>query len=127
MGEGVDATDINLPERQDTFIRRAARLGKPMVGIHLNGRPISSDAADRYLDAILEAWNPSKMGAEAIAQVLTGEYNPGGKLPVCVARSAGQIPIIIIVPTAPHGIRGRASDSRRQKEAEVWWELPFDS
>lgn len=61
--------------------------------IHLNGRPISSDAADRYLDAILEAWNPSEMGAEAIVQVLTGEYNPGGKLPVCVARNAGQIPI----------------------------------
>lgn len=93
MGEGVDATDINLPECQDEFIRRAAKLGKPMVGIHLNGRPISSDAADAYLDAILEAWNPSEMGAEAIAQVLTGEYNPGGKLPVCVARNAGQIPI----------------------------------
>ena len=93
MGEGVDATDINLPECQEEFIRRAAQLGKPMVGIHLNGRPISSDAADRYLDAILEAWNPSEMGAEAIVQVLTGEYNPGGKLPVCVARNAGQIPI----------------------------------
>ncbi len=64
-----------------------------MVGIHLNGRPISSDAADQYLDAILEAWNPSEMGAEAIVQVLTGEYNPGGKLPVCVARNAGQIPV----------------------------------
>lgn len=93
MGEGVDATDINLPECQDEFIRRAAKLGRPMVGIHLNGRPISSDAADRYLDAILEAWNPSEMGAEAIAQMLTGEYSPGGKLPVCVARNAGQIPI----------------------------------
>jgi len=93
MGEGVDATDINLPVCQDTFIRRAAELGKPMVGIHLNGRPISSDAADQYLDAILEAWNPSEMGAEAIVQVLTGEYNPGGKLPVCVARNAGQIPV----------------------------------
>ena len=92
-GEGVDAPDIKLPECQEEFIRRAAQLGKPMVGIHLNGRPISSDAADRYLDAILEAWNPSEMGAEAIAQVLTGEYNPGGKLPVSVARNAGQIPI----------------------------------
>nr|WP_300851247.1 glycoside hydrolase family 3 N-terminal domain-containing protein [uncultured Acetatifactor sp.] len=93
MGEGVDATDINLPECQEEFIKRAAKLGKPMVGIHLNGRPISSDVADTCLDAILEAWNPSEMGAEAIVQVLTGEYNPGGKLPVCVARNAGQIPI----------------------------------
>lgn len=92
MGEGVDATDINLPECQEEFIRRAAKLGKPLVGIHLNGRPISSDVADQYLDGILEAWNPSEMGAEAIVQVLTGEYNPGGKLPVSVARNAGQIP-----------------------------------
>lgn len=93
MGEGVDATDINLPKCQDAFIERAAALGKPMVGIHFNGRPISSDAADKYLDAIVEAWNPSEMGAEAIVQVLTGEYNPGGKLPVSVARCAGQIPV----------------------------------
>lgn len=93
MGEGVDATDINLPKCQDAFIERAAALGKPMVGIHFNGRPVSSDVADQYLDAIVEAWNPSEMGAEAIVQVLTGEYNPGGKLPVSVARSAGQIPI----------------------------------
>lgn len=93
MGEGVDSTDINLPECQDTFIKRAAELGKPMVGVHFDGRPISSDTADQYLDAIVEAWNPSEMGAEAIVEVLTGAYNPGGKLPVCVARTAGQIPI----------------------------------
>ncbi len=93
MGEGVDGTDINLPVCQDTFIRRAAELGKPMIGVHFDGRPISSDIADEYLDAILEAWNPSEKGAEAIVKVLTGEYNPGGKLPVSVARTAGQVPI----------------------------------
>lgn len=93
MGEGVDATDINLPVCQDTFIKRAAELGKPMIGIHFNGRPISSDAADTYLDAILEAWNPSEAGAEAIVKVLLGEYNPSGKLPLSVAYNAGQIPI----------------------------------
>ncbi len=93
MGEGVDATDINLPDCQDKFIQAAAELGKPMVGIHLDGRPISSDTADRYLDGIIEAWSPAEMGAEAVVQVLTGEYNPGGKLPVSVARNAGQIPI----------------------------------
>lgn len=93
MGEGVDATDINLPVCQDTFIKRAAELGIPMVGIHFNGRPISSDIADQYLNAIIEAWNPSEMGAPAISAVLRGEYNPSGKLPVTVARNAGQIPI----------------------------------
>lgn len=93
MGEGVDSADINLPLCQETFIKKAAEFGKPMIGIHFNGRPISSDAADEHLDAILEAWNPAETGAEAIVKVLLGEYNPGGKLPVSVARTAGQIPI----------------------------------
>ena len=65
-----------------------------MVGIHLDGRPISSDTADQTLNAILEAWSPAECGAEAIVDVLLGTYNPGGKLPVSVARSAGQIPIV---------------------------------
>ena len=93
MGEGVDGTDINLPECQETFIRKAAALGVPLVGIHFNGRPISSDAADECLNVIVEAWNPSEKGAEAIVNVLTGTYNPSGKLPVSVAYNAGQIPI----------------------------------
>ncbi|MDO4284768.1 MAG: glycoside hydrolase family 3 N-terminal domain-containing protein [Eubacteriales bacterium] len=93
MGEGVDASDINLPECQDYFIERAAGYGKPMIGVHFNGRPVSSDAADRYLSAIVEAWNPSETGAQAVTDVLLGAYNPGGKLPVSVAYHAGQIPI----------------------------------
>ncbi len=93
MGEGVDGTDINLPPCQEAFIREAAKLGKPMVGVHMDGRPVSGDAADRYLDALLEAWNPSEKGAQAIVDVLTGAYNPGGKLPLSVARCAGQAPL----------------------------------
>lgn len=93
MGEGVDASSINLPLCQERFIREAAKLGKPMIGVHLDGRPISSDAADEFLNAILEAWSPAECGAEAITDVLLGAYNPGGKLPVTVAYHAGQIPV----------------------------------
>ncbi len=93
MGEGVDASNINLPPCQDAFIRKSAASGKPLVGLHFDGRPISSDAADECLDAILEAWSPAETGAEAVAGALLGEYSPGGKLPVSVAYHAGQIPI----------------------------------
>ncbi|MDE7353310.1 MAG: glycoside hydrolase family 3 C-terminal domain-containing protein [Acetatifactor sp.] len=93
MGEGVDASNINLPPCQETFIRKAAELGNPLIGVHFDGRPVSSDAADECLDALLEAWSPAEAGAEAVADALFGKYNPGGKLPVSVAYHAGQIPL----------------------------------
>jgi len=93
MGEGIDATDINLPECQELFIEKLAALYKPVAAVHFNGRPISSDAADKHVGAILEAWNPAEGGAQAIVSALLGEVNPGGKLPVSVARCSGQIPV----------------------------------
>ncbi|MCR5545350.1 MAG: glycoside hydrolase family 3 C-terminal domain-containing protein [Lachnospiraceae bacterium] len=93
MGEGVDGTNINLPACQDAFIVEVAKLGKPLIGVHFDGRPISSDVADKYLNAIIEAWTPAKYGARAVANILAGKYNPTGKLPVTVARNAGQLPI----------------------------------
>lgn len=93
MGEGVDGSDINLPECQDAFLLEAVKIGIPLVGVHFNGRPISSDVADAHLNAIIEAFNPSEAGAKAIVNVLTGAVNPSGKLPLSVAYHAGQIPI----------------------------------
>lgn len=93
MGEGIDATNINLPPCQDDLIVKLAALGKPMVGVHLDGRPVSSDAAETHLSALLEAWSPAEGGAEAIVDVLVGAHGPSGRLPVTVARNAGQVPI----------------------------------
>lgn len=94
MGEGVDASNINLAPCQEKFIREVSKLQVPLVGIHFDGRPVSSDAADECLGAILEAWSPAEMGAQAVAEALTGKVNPGGKLPVTVARTAGQLPVV---------------------------------
>ena len=93
MGEGVDGTDINLPACQDAFIREAKKLGKPLIGVHFDGRPISSDAADECLNAILECWNPAAYTAEAVTDALLGKLNPSGKMPVSTAYCAGQIPV----------------------------------
>jgi len=93
MGEGIDTMDIGLPKCQEAFIAEVSRLGKKLVGLHFSGRPISSDIADEKLDAILECWCPSEAGAEAVADVLLGKISPSGKLPVCVALNAGQIPV----------------------------------
>lgn len=108
MGEGIDSTDINLPICQDEFIKKAKRLNVPLVGVHFNGRPISSDVADECLDAILEAWNPSEAGSEAITRVLKGEYNPGGKLPVSIARVGGQIPVYYNHPSGSSWHQGES-------------------
>lgn len=93
IGEGIDATNINLPECQERFIEKVAEMNKPLILLHFGGRPISSDAADLHGDAILEVWNPGEHGSEAIVKTLFGDYNPGGKMPVTTARTAGQIPI----------------------------------
>lgn len=108
MGEGVDATDINLPKCQDVFIEAAATAGTPLVGVHFNGRPISSDMADRYLNAVIEAWNPSEMGAKALVNALTGKTNPSGKLPVSVAYRAGQVPVFYSHPNGSSWHQGES-------------------
>ena len=94
MGEGIDATDINLPLCQERLIEKMAALKKPMAGIHFGGRPVSSDAADRYMNAIIEAFCPASYGAWAVTGVLFGDINPSGRLPVSVAFNAGQIPVV---------------------------------
>ena len=91
MGEGTDASCINLPAVQDKLIRLVQQTGKPVIGIHFDGRPVSSDTADG-MNALLEAWSPAEFGNEAIVDILAGDINPSGRLPVSVVYNAGQIP-----------------------------------
>ena len=91
-GENLDRAELGLPGMQEPLLRELHRTGKPIVLVLLNGRPLAVEWAAERIPAILEAWLPGEEGASAVAEVLFGKYNPGGKLPVSLLRTAGQAP-----------------------------------
>ena len=107
MGEGIDSTEVGLPASQEGLLRRIEALGVPAIGIHMDGRPVSSDAADG-LSALLEVWNPAEVGGQAIVDVLTGAVDATGRLPVSVARSAGQVPVYYNHPNGSQWHQGES-------------------
>lgn len=91
-GENKSRTSLELAGHQNTLLRALKKAGKPMVVVLINGRPLSINWAEQNADAILEAWYPGAHGGQAIAEVLFGDYNPGGKLTVTFPKTVGQIP-----------------------------------
>ncbi|MCS7179135.1 MAG: glycoside hydrolase family 3 C-terminal domain-containing protein [Anaerolineae bacterium] len=89
---GGDRTDIGLPAPQENLLRQLHALGKPIVLVLLSGSALAVNWAAEHIPAILEAWYPGEMGGEAIADVLFGDYNPGGRLPVTFYRSVEDLP-----------------------------------
>lgn len=92
-GEAGSKTNIDLPGLQKEFLAELKKLGKPIVLVLLNGRPLTLSWENDNMDAILEAWWPGTRGGDAIAQTLFGDNNPSGKLPITFPRNVGQIPI----------------------------------
>jgi len=92
-GEASSRTNIDLPGIQKEFLTELKKLGKPIVLVLLNGRPLTLSWENENMDAILEAWWPGTRGGDAIAQTLFGENNPNGKLPISFPRNVGQVPI----------------------------------
>jgi len=92
-GEASSRSSISLPGRQLELIDRLKKTGKPVVLVLFNGRPLDLSRLDAQAPAILEAWYPGTEGARAVAKVLFGKGNPGGKLPVTFPRSLGQVPL----------------------------------
>lgn len=91
-GENKSRTSLELPGRQLQLLQAIQATGKPVVLVLINGRPLSVNWADKYVPAILEAWYPGSKGGIAIADILFGDYNPGGKLTVTFPKTVGQIP-----------------------------------
>jgi beta-glucosidase len=92
-GEATSRSNIDLPGAQQQLIDRIAALGKPFTVVLFNGRPLTLTKVAAKATAILEAWFPGVQAGNAVADVLFGKVNPGGKLPVSFPVSVGQIPI----------------------------------
>ena len=88
-----DRAVLDLPGAQEALVRAIQQTGTPVVVVLTNGRPLSINWIADNVPAILEAWLPGEEGAHAIADVLFGDYNPGGKFPMTFPRGVGQIPI----------------------------------
>ncbi|MFN2394194.1 MAG: glycoside hydrolase family 3 N-terminal domain-containing protein [Bacteroidales bacterium] len=92
-GEAASRSNIDLPGVQEELFNEIVNLGKPVIVVLMNGRPLTLENVDKKASAILETWFLGTTAGDAIADVLFGDYNPSGKLPVTFPRNVGQIPL----------------------------------
>jgi beta-glucosidase len=92
-GEAASRTDITLPGNQRELLKELKKTGKPIILVLFNGRPLDLSWEAENMDAIVEAWYPGTMAGHAVADVLSGDYNPSAKLVMTFPRNVGQIPI----------------------------------
>lgn len=92
-GEGYDRATLNLMGLQLELIQEIKKLGKPIILVLIKGRPLLLEGIIQEVDAIIDAWYPGMQGGNALADVLFGDYNPGGRLSISIPRSVGQLPV----------------------------------
>jgi len=100
VGESASRTSLDLPGHQLELVQAVYATGKPVIVVLINGRPMSINWVNKYVPGIVEAWFPGVQGGRAIADVLFGDYNPGGKLTMTFPKTVGQIPFNF--PTKPN-------------------------
>jgi len=93
-GEGFDAATLELTGRQEDLVRAVVDTGTPTVVVLVNGRALATRWIAEHVPAVVEAWIPGERGGDAVAEVLFGDTNPSGRLPVTVPRHAGQLPVV---------------------------------
>ena len=99
---GGDRVSLDIPRAQEDLMEAVAAVGKPTVLVLLNGSAVSVNWAAQHIPAIVEAWYPGQAGGTAIADVLFGDYNPSGRLPVTFYKSAADLP-----PFDDYSMKGR--------------------
>ena len=110
IGEGKSRLNLKLPGRQDDLVKKIAELNKPTVMILVNGRPATINYANKHIPSIIESWYLGETTGKAIADVIFGNYNPGGKLSVPFIKHVGQIPLSFPMKSSADG-RGDANVS----------------
>lgn len=92
-GEGYDRTTLRMLGLQNKLLQAVAAAGRPVVLVTIQGRPLNLNWASEHIPGIINAWYPGEQGGAAVADVLFGDYNPAGRLPVSYPRSVGQLPV----------------------------------
>ncbi|HEV2667775.1 MAG TPA: glycoside hydrolase family 3 C-terminal domain-containing protein, partial [Blastocatellia bacterium] len=118
-GEAAARSSLDLPGRQMDLVRAVQESGKPYVVVLMNGRPLTTNWIAENSPAILETWFAGTQAGNAIADVLFGDVNPGGKLPVTFPRAVGQVPIYY-----NHKNTGRPPDANN-KYTSKYYDLPW--
>lgn len=109
-GEATSRTSLELSGPQIALLKELHTAGKPIVLLLMTGRPLTLESVEPLVDAIVVGWHPGSMGGPAIADVLTGAYNPSGHLPVTWPRSVGQIPIFYVHKNSGRPAPNKAGD-----------------
>jgi beta-glucosidase len=118
-GEAASRGNINLPGVQTQLLKKIYALGKPVVLVLFNGRPLALEEEYKYCDAMVEAWQPGTTAGNAVADVLFGKYNPSGKLPATFPRVVGQVPIYYAAKNT-----GRPADEKVRYTSR-YLDIPF--
>ncbi|HEY4788384.1 MAG TPA: glycoside hydrolase family 3 N-terminal domain-containing protein [Bacteroidales bacterium] len=100
VGEAHSRTSLDLSGYQELLLEKVTETGTPVILVLKNGRPITINWADKHCKAIIETWVPGKYGSEAVADIVFGDYNPGGKLTFTFPKSVGQISMCF--PSRPY-------------------------
>ncbi|WP_228546134.1 glycoside hydrolase family 3 N-terminal domain-containing protein [Halegenticoccus tardaugens] len=92
-GEGADVTDLSLPGVQNDLLEELHGTGTPLAVVVVSGKPHTLTWADEHVPAVVHAWLPGEEGGHGIADVLFGDHDPGGRLPISIPKSVGQLPV----------------------------------
>jgi beta-glucosidase len=92
-GESIDRADLGLPGVQQALVETIVATGRPVVVVLINGRPLALPWIAEHVPAVVEAWLPGEEGGTAVADVLFGDYNPSGRLPISLPVTVGQVPV----------------------------------